>query len=293
MVRRRLAIVILTAAALTLAACARSESGTAAPASSASEPTSPTPPAGNGSQPRVVAEPVAVNLVPPDSGDFAKYTADSSPETKAAAMQWTALGKAKVIDLDPVVVNANGMVLYRYDEDTATPSKSHCTDACAETWLPVLIAPNGTIYLTDVPKSSVGTVAREDGTLQVTLGGQPIYRYVEDETMGDRKGQGVDGAWSGVRPDGGKATPESSGADISITLYPEKDFAGDAQGTSGPGCQNLPEPGTFASLQLSGGSAELWSREDCTGKSTPVNSEVRDLSTIGVNDKVSSVKFGG
>lgn len=280
MVRRRLAIGILTAAVLTLSACAKPESGTA---SSASEPTS---------TPRVVSGGVAANQVPPDSGDFAEYTAESSQEAKAAAMEWTALGKAKVIDLDPVVVNGNGIVLYRFDEDTADPSKSNCTGRCAERWLPVLIAPTGTIYLTDIPESAVGTVEREDGTLQVTLGGQPIYRYIEDERIGDRNGQGVDGAWFGVRPDGRKVTPRSSGADVSITLYSETDFDGDGQGTSGPGCQNLPDPGIASSLQLSGGEAELWSGEDCTGESTPVHGEVRDLSTIDFDNKVSSVKFG-
>jgi predicted lipoprotein with Yx(FWY)xxD motif len=288
MVRRRLAIGILTTVVLALSACAEARSGTATSAPSANEPTSPTA----SSKPRLVSERVAVNQVPPDSGDFARYTAESSQETKAAAMQWTALSRAKVVDLDPVVVNANGIVLYRSDEDTATPSKSHCTGSCARTWLPVLIAPNGTIYLTDVPKSAVGTVEREDGTLQVTLGGQPIYRYIEDEQMGDREGQGVDGAWFGVGPDGQKVTPESSGADISITVYAEKDFAGGGHGTSGPGCQNLSEPVVAASLQVSGGSAKIWTREDCAGESTTVSGDIADLSMIGFDDEVSSVEFG-
>jgi predicted lipoprotein with Yx(FWY)xxD motif len=231
-------------------------------------------------------------MVPADSGDFARYTAESSPEVKAAAMRWVALGKAKVIDLDPVVVNANGMVLYRYDRDTAEPPKSNCTGTCTETWIPVLIAPEGTIYLTDIPRSSVGTVRRDDGTLQVTLGGQPIYRHVRDEKMGERNGQGVDDAWFGVRPDGGKVTPESSGADISISLYPEPNFEGDIQGTSGPGCQNLPDPGIASSLELSGGEATLWSGEDCTGESGPVRGEVEDLATVDFDDKAASVEFG-
>jgi predicted lipoprotein with Yx(FWY)xxD motif len=285
--RKRLTVV-LAGAVLALSACAGSVQGTA----SGSLPTS-TSTTADGAKPKLVDGGVAVNEVPADSGDFAKYTADSPPATKTAAMRWTALGKAKIIDLDPVVVNANGMVLYRFNEDTASPSKSHCTGSCVETWLPVLIAPTGTIYFKDIPKSAIGTVEREDGTLQVTLGGQPIYRYAKDETVGDRNGQGVDDAWFGVRPDGGKATPEASGADISITLYPDKNLGGDSLSTSGPGCQNLSEPGVASSLEVSGGEATIWSGEDCTGESAAVKGKVDDLSTIDFDDKVASVKFGG
>lgn len=284
---RRLAIGVVMAAVLALSACAQAKGGTATSASSASEPTSAA-----SSTPKLVSHGVYANQVPSDSGDFAKYTADSSPEVKAAAMRWTSLSKAKVFDLDPVVVNGNGIVLYRSDEDTAAPSKSNCTDSCAQTWLPVLIAPNGTIYLTDVPKSAVGTVEREDGTLQVTLGGHPVYRNIEDENMGDQKGQGVDDVWFGVRPNGDKITPESGGADISINLFPEKNFDGGGRGTSGPGCQNLSEPVDAASVQVSGGSATLWTGEDCKGESTTVSGDIKDLSTIGFDDEVNSVEFG-
>jgi predicted lipoprotein with Yx(FWY)xxD motif len=283
MKHRHLAVV-LTAAVLTLTACAKTENGNAtAPPSSAAEAEA---------KPRLVSDGAPAGEMSADSGDFVKYTPESSPEEKAAAMEWVALGKAKIVDLDPVVVNGNGIVLYRYDEDTAEPSKSNCTGDCLETWIPVLIAPEGTIYLTDIPESEVGTVEREDGTLQVTLGGQPIYRHIRDTKIGERNGLGVDDAWFGVRPDGGKATPESSGADISISLYPEPNFEGDIQGTSGPGCQNLPDPGIASSLELSGGEATLWSEEDCEGESVAVKGKVEDLSTLDFDDKPASVEFG-
>jgi predicted lipoprotein with Yx(FWY)xxD motif len=43
--------------------------------------------------------------------------------------------------------------------------------------------------------SNLGTVARSDGTLQVTYKGMPLYRYTGDTKTGDANGQGVGGIW--------------------------------------------------------------------------------------------------
>jgi predicted lipoprotein with Yx(FWY)xxD motif len=291
MMRERLAVAagLLMAAVLALSACGDG--------SAAAPPGDPDPAPGSQAEakikPKLVIGPVPANLVPPGSGDFAKYTSESSAETKAAAMQWVALAKAGVIgDLGPVVINGTGVVLYRFDKDSAKPSKSTCTGSCTESWIPVLIAPTGTIYLTDVKKPAVGTVRREDGMFQVTLGGWPLYRYVKDDKLGAHNGQGVDGAWFAVRPDGGRATAESSGATISIVLYAEKNLGGGRLGTAGPGCQSFSEPFAAASLKVSGGTATIWSGEHCTGQSAQVRGEVRDLATIAFGGRIASVDFG-
>ena len=48
---------------------------------------------------------------------------------------------------------------------------------------------------------------REDGSLQLTLDGWPLYRYAGDTAAGDTTGEGVGGVWFVARPDGTVATP--------------------------------------------------------------------------------------
>ena len=71
------------------------------------------------------------------------------------------------------VIDGEGNVLYRYDHDQ--PSVSTCFGACAATWIPVLTT--GTPEVTGIDPTLVSTLHRPDGTLQVTLGGWPLYRH--------------------------------------------------------------------------------------------------------------------
>ncbi|MGO3485546.1 MAG: hypothetical protein ACTINV_15785, partial [Cellulosimicrobium funkei] len=41
-----------------------------------------------------------------------------------------------------------------------------------------------------------------DGELQVTVDGRPVYTYAADTGPGDVTGQGVNGVWHVVAPDG-------------------------------------------------------------------------------------------
>ena len=142
----------------------------------------------------------AANGAPKNTGDFA------TPGT-AAAMQWVQLSSAAAGSLNPVVVNGAGFTLYRFDKDTSSPSQSNCNGACAVTWPPVLVSPTGKIFLNGVSKSEVGVVRRADGTLQVTIGGWPIYRFSKDTAAGQANGEGVGGTWFAVSPQGGKVLP--------------------------------------------------------------------------------------
>lgn len=83
--------------------------------------------------------------------------------------------------------------LYRYAKDSAKPSRSACTGGCATTWPPLI--DNGGPALAGVSPTRVGTIRRADGTRQVTLDGWPLYRFAKDVRPGDRKGDGVGGAW--------------------------------------------------------------------------------------------------
>lgn len=103
------------------------------------------------------------------------------------------------------VVTSEGYTLYRYAKDTAKPSVSTCVGPCAAAWPPVL--GDGVPAVNGLSADLVGTVGRADGTRQLTLGGWPLYRFAKDTAPGDVRGQGVDGAWQAIGPDGSPAGP--------------------------------------------------------------------------------------
>jgi predicted lipoprotein with Yx(FWY)xxD motif len=94
------------------------------------------------------------------------------------------------------------MTLYRFDQDTAAPSKSTCIDACAVQWPPALVGKNLTFAGGD--KALLGTVTRADGAKQLTLKGWPLYRFAGDRVEGDTKGHGAQGLWFAVDSNGDK-----------------------------------------------------------------------------------------
>ncbi|MEU7576182.1 hypothetical protein AB0B50_01050 [Streptomyces sp. NPDC041068] len=254
------------------------------------------------------------NSAPKMTGDWAN--APGKPAAKPVQRKWVQLSASRAGALDPVVVNGSGFTLYRFDKDTASPSKSNCNDACATTWPPVLVNPGGKIFVDGVDPSQVGVITRDDGTHQVTVGGWPVYRFSKDTKPGQTNGQGVGGTWFGVQPDGqksgvpaGQEDQDGTGSDqaqdepasdeaarapaTSAILFDDANFSdsGPAQGVAGKGCQNVARPKVTSSISLSG-SAKIWSGRGCTGESKTVNGDVADLATIGFNNKISSVKFG-
>ncbi|MFG2886319.1 hypothetical protein ACGFYV_29130 [Streptomyces sp. NPDC048297] len=148
------------------------------------------------------------NHAPANTGDFYH-----GPRNSRAAMQWVQLSAGAAGKLNPVVHDAAGFTLYRFDKDTAKPSTSNCDGACATTWPPVLVRPGSKIFTDGVPRSEIGVVRRNDGGLQVTIGGWPVYRFSKDTAPGQTNGEGVGGTWFGVTPTGGKALPSSAGTD--------------------------------------------------------------------------------
>ncbi|GGN94878.1 hypothetical protein GCM10011579_094900 [Streptomyces albiflavescens] len=231
-----------------------------------------------------------------NTGDSAAGAAPAAAAKKPVVRKWVQLSAGKAGELDPVVINGAGFTLYRFDKDTANPSKSNCFNECATTWPPYLVAKGGRVFLDGVPKSSIGFIKR-DGAFQVTIGGWPVYLFSKDVKPGDTNGQGVGGTWFGVTPDGQKAgntggdgqtgaapSPTSPPA-TAATFFDSPNFGDPAEGLGGPGCKPVKFSG---SLQISG-FAKIWEGADCTGKSLTVEKDVADLSTIGF--KVKSIRF--
>ncbi|ALG08845.1 hypothetical protein [Kibdelosporangium phytohabitans] len=195
---------------------------------------------------------------------------------------WAQLGVGKSGALDPVLVDAAGLTLYRFDDDSSNPPRSHCDGDCATAWRPVTVAANGRIFLDGVRKASVGVVRRSDGALQVTVGGWPVYRHAADTRPGDTTGHGVGRRWFGLSPSGERA---SSTILFDGTAFDDSE---PTQAVTGRGCVNLPRPGVTSSVTSSGW-ITLWSGRDCTGKSVTVRGKVADLASARFDDTVVSV----
>jgi predicted lipoprotein with Yx(FWY)xxD motif len=130
-------------------------------------------------------------------------TTQSSGTTGSAT-----LNTANVAKLGTVVTDSKGYVLYRFDADSANPTKISCYNTCATLW--PAATTTGSVTTNGIDKSLVSTAKRTDGGTQITLAGWPLYRYSKDTQPKQTNGQGVDGTWFAVTPSGAKITTPAS-----------------------------------------------------------------------------------
>ena len=188
---------IFTGAAITLAlllaACA--------PATPTEAPTQP--PA---TEPEVMepTEPAATEATEP-----AATEATTAGETPTVAVPVT--GESTVMisesaDYGPILTDGQGMSLYLFMADTPDSGMSTCyeDDGCSTDW-PPLVVEGEPAAAEGVDATLLGTITRDDGTMQVTFNGWPLYLYHEDSLPGDMNGQALDefgGLWYLVSPTG-------------------------------------------------------------------------------------------
>lgn len=102
------------------------------------------------------------------------------------------------------LTNQDGKSLYVFMQDRQGGDYSTCDESCAIAWPP---------YTTDGPPAAgdeveadrLGLIEREDGSLQVTYDGWPLYYFARDVYPGDALGQGLDhlgGHWYLISPAG-------------------------------------------------------------------------------------------
>ena len=105
--------------------------------------------------------------------------------------------------LGNILVDNKGMTLYVFDKDSM--DKSTCTGSCLTKWPPFTVAAAGDLTGVEGVTGKLGTITREDdGSLQVTINGMPLYHYYEDKQPGDTNGQAVGDVWWVVGAEGNK-----------------------------------------------------------------------------------------
>jgi predicted lipoprotein with Yx(FWY)xxD motif len=107
--------------------------------------------------------------------------------------------------LGRIIVDSKGFTLYDFHKDKG--GKSSCYGGCAQVW-PPLTTEGKPQAGEGATASKLGTVKRNDGTLQVTYAGYPLYTYTADTKPGDAKGNDFSsfGAeWYALQPSGQEA----------------------------------------------------------------------------------------
>jgi predicted lipoprotein with Yx(FWY)xxD motif len=134
-------------------------------------------------------------------GSEEESNANSTASSGAAITVATASGAGKVL------VDSNGMTLYYFEKDKQGGTKSACYGPCEKGWPPLRTeaapqAGEGALA------SKLGTIERQDGTMQVTYAGWPLYTFVEDKKPGEDNGtdsKAFGASWYPLHANGEKA----------------------------------------------------------------------------------------
>jgi predicted lipoprotein with Yx(FWY)xxD motif len=124
-----------------------------------------------------------------DYGNDDKYTPQPSAEgSSPAAMADT------VAISDSHLVGATGFALYTFDNDTA--GVSNCSGGCLDNWPALLVGAENELHPgSGLDDQDFATITRDDGTLQVTYYGLPLYYFAGDSAPSDTNGDGVGDIW--------------------------------------------------------------------------------------------------
>lgn len=164
--------------------------------------------------------PVSTPLIPEIGGTATETLTETEPTATEAALETQASSQSQgptetpTIEAGPGVtvmvsregtthflVDHRGRSLYVYLNDSQNSSTSACMDDCAVDWLPLVIT--GTPAAGEgVDITQLGTLARDDGSKQVTFNGWPLYYSNQDTIPGNTNGQSYNGVWFLISPTG-------------------------------------------------------------------------------------------
>jgi predicted lipoprotein with Yx(FWY)xxD motif len=122
-------------------------------------------------------------------------SSDDDSSATAAASSRTVVSVEAVDGVGDVLVDSDGAALYTADQEA--DGRVLCTRSCADIWIPLTLPagaePSGPAEVSD----ELGVVERPDGERQLTLGGQPLYRFADDPMAGEVTGDGLSDTFEG------------------------------------------------------------------------------------------------
>jgi predicted lipoprotein with Yx(FWY)xxD motif len=99
---------------------------------------------------------------------------------------------ADVKKTNGMLVSTSGMTVYTFDKDVADNGKSACAGACTGLW-PAVVTTDTNL------KAPYGSIKRDDGTMQLTYKGKPLYMYSGDKKPGDATGDNFKDIWHAAK----------------------------------------------------------------------------------------------
>jgi len=117
----------------------------------------------------------------------ASPSASATPTTSRTAGAAPVVLAQNVGTMGTILVAAsNNHTVYTFDSDT--PGVSKCSGGCATTWPPLTVPAGTTPTAGPGVTGQLGTITRSDGSLQVTYKGMPLYFFHSDAKAGDTMG---------------------------------------------------------------------------------------------------------
>ncbi len=148
-----------------------------------------------------------ISQAPASVAPVSETPASQAPASQAPASQAPASAAASGATIEAksvgsigtaIVAGSNGMTVYTFTMDTKDSGKSVCTGDCAVTWPPLTVAAGATPTAGTGATGTLATITRDDGTIQVTYNGLPLYFFKNDQAAGDLNG--VYENWETVAP---------------------------------------------------------------------------------------------
>jgi predicted lipoprotein with Yx(FWY)xxD motif len=134
------------------------------------------------------------------SPSAAASSAAGSPSAAASGS-----GSGVTVEAKPVgaagtilVAGSNGMTVYTFTKDVKDSGKSACSGDCLAKWPALTVAAGATPSAGTGVTGKLATITRDDGTLQVTYNGLPLYFFINDKAPGDANG--IYPNWEAVKP---------------------------------------------------------------------------------------------
>jgi predicted lipoprotein with Yx(FWY)xxD motif len=120
--------------------------------------------------------------------------APASPAASTATVEAKPVGTIGTV----LVAGSNGLTVYTFTKDTKDSGKSACNGDCAVKWPPLMVAGGGSPVAGTGVTGTLATITRDDGTVQVSYNGLPLYFFQGDSAPGDANG--VYTNWEAVKP---------------------------------------------------------------------------------------------
>jgi predicted lipoprotein with Yx(FWY)xxD motif len=123
--------------------------------------------------------------------------ASPSAQTSATVDLKVAAGSGSVTNY---LTGKDGKTLYLFGKDTADSGKSACgAGPCLDNWPPFAVSSIDEVKPDSAVTGKLALITRDDGTMQVTYKGQPLYYFGGDKAAGDTNGAAIPN-WGVAKP---------------------------------------------------------------------------------------------